>query len=282
MSGVQTSYTDKAPTARKGQFANNGAAPAFPRTVEAGHANGTPRVGNLVALSGPKAGDLDAAEVAPLSAITVDVDDILAATATAATALSITSASTPALTVTRINPARRITAVLNSSANWDATKMRIYGEDWEGNFIKEELAVPDAGNTTITTHGFFSRVTKVELDAQAGTGGSFTMGYTADEGIYHPASVGVLVRDTAREPLDSNEAVADNDRVDVLVTGDIYVAVEATALRGEPAYLRTAVSGGNIIGQWRSTPAAGFTRQPWASFVQGSDSDSIAVLRKVQ
>lgn len=275
---VQTSYTDKAPTARKGQFYDEDA----PRDVEACHANGTPRVGNLVLLTGPTAGALEAAEAAPLAAIAVDADDILAATATAGTALSITTASTPALNDGYLNPARRITAVLNSHADWNATKMRVYGYDWQGNAVKEEIAVPDAGNTTITSHGFFSRVTKVELDAQGGTGGSFTMGYTADEGIYAPGSVGIAVRDTAREPLDSNDAFADNDRMDVLKTGRIYVAVEAAVTtKGAPAFLRTAASGGDVMGQWRSTPATGFTRQPWARFDQLSDSDSIAVLNKV-
>lgn len=275
---VQTSYTDKPVASRKGQLATNGN-----HVIESGHANGTPHVGNLVLLTGPTNGNLENADAAPLAAITVDVDDILAATASAASPLSITSASTPALNDGLLNPARRITAVLNSHANWDATKMRVYGYDWQGNAIKEELTIPDAGNVTLTTHQFFSRVSKVEVDTQSGTAGSFTMGYTADEGIYSPGSVGILMRDTAREPLDANDALADNDRCDVVKTGGISVAVEAAVTtKGAPAFLRTATSGSDVMGQWRSTPATGFTRQPWARFDTLSDSDSIAVLNKVQ
>lgn len=278
---VQTSYSLKAPTARKGQFADNGA-DVGGRDVEACHASGTPAVGNLVLLAGPTAGDGAKATAAPLSALTVSATAILASTASSASAASITSASSPALATTHLNPARRITAVLSSHANWDATAMRIYGEDVMGNPIKESLLVPDAGGVTLTTHQFFSRVTKVELDAQSGTGGTFTMGYTADEGVYHPKSVGIAVRDTAREPLDSSDQFADKDKVDVLKEGRLFVAVEDTVSeKGAPAYLRVVTSGANVMGQWRSTPATGFIRQPWAAFETLSDADSIAVLNKV-
>lgn len=274
---VQTSYSNKPPTGRAGQLAVSPPAGG----IEACHANGTPRMGNAVLLSGPTAGNLENADASPLATLIVSATAILAATATAATAETITSASTPALSTALLNPARRITAVLNSHADWNATKMRVYGEDVMGNQIRDEIAIPDAGNTTVTSALFFSRVTKVELDAQASTGGSYTMGYTADEGVYSPGSVGVLIRNTVSEPLDANDAVADNDRIDVLKSGKIFVLVEAAVTaKDAPAYLRTAVSGGNVMGQWSSTPAAGMTRQPWARFDTLSDSDGIAVLNK--
>lgn len=279
MAGVQTSYSDKAVTGRAGQLADN----AEDKLIEAAHASGTPRVGNAVLLTGPKAGDLDKAQAAVLSALTVSATAILASTAAAVTAETINGASTPALNTARLSPARRITAVLNSHANWDATRMRVYGEDWQGNPIREELLIPDAGAATLTTQQFFSRVTSVEVDAQSGAAATFTMGYTADEGIYHPDAIGVLVRNTVSEPLDANDAVADKDRVDVLRRGHIFVTVEAAVTaRGTPAYLRTATSGGNVIGQWSSTGGAGFTPQPWASFDKTSDSSLMAVLNKRQ
>jgi hypothetical protein len=273
---VQTSYSEAPVTARKGQLANGD------HKHEAGRMSGAAVVGNLVSIGGNAAGELSAGTVTALAELAVSADAILASTATANTALSITSASTPALTTSKLNPARRITAVLSSHADWNLTKMRIYGEAWDGTPLKEELTVPDGGNTTITTHQFFSRVTKVELDAQAAAGGSFTMGYTASEGIYDPATVGILMRNTSREPLDSSDQVATEDRVDVLMEGDIFVASEAAVAARGPAYLRTANDTGVVRGQWSSAPAANFTVQPWAEFVTKSDGATplIAVLRK--
>jgi hypothetical protein len=212
----------------------------------------------------------------------VSANAILAATASAATPSTITSASTPALTTSVLHPARRITAVLNSHADWNATTMKIYGEAWDGSPICDVVQIPDAGNTTVTSHSFFRRVTKVILDAQGGTGGSFTMGYSADEGIYDPARVGVLMRNTSQEPLSSSDACAANDRVDVLMSGNIFVESEATVSNRGPAYLRTAVSGDEVRGQWSSDPGTGFTVQPWAEFVTTDDAATvkIAVLRK--
>ena len=275
---VQTSYTEAPLTARKGALADGD------HKIESGRATAAAVVGNLVSLSGLAAGDLDAADVAPLAALSVSATAILAATATAATALAVTSASSPALTVTKLSPARRITAVLSSHANWDVGTLQIIGEGWDGTPIQETLTVPDAGNVTLTTQQYFSRVTAVNLSAMAGTGGSFTMGYTADEGIYDPETVGVLIRDTSREPLDSSDQVAQYDRVNVLLQGKIYVASEATVSGRGPAYLRTATSGGDVRGQWSSSPGTGFTVQPWAEFVTTDDAATvkIAVLRKKQ
>lgn len=277
MAGVQTAYTDKAPAARAGLLADNG----ILSDIEKGHANGVPRVGNLTLLSGPTNGALEAAEVAPLAALTSSATAILASTASSASVATITSGSTPALQDARINPARRITAIFSSQANWDLTTIYISGEDVMGNPIREALVLPDTGGVTLTTKQFFSRVTEVYLPAQSGTAGTFTMGYTADEGIYHPETVGVLIRDTAREPLDANDALADNDNADVVKRGKIWVKVEsAVTAKGIPAYLRTATSGNNVMGQWSGAAAAGFTLQPWAFFQCLSDSDGFAVLHK--
>jgi hypothetical protein len=279
---VQTSYSNEPLTALKGSLADNGQAQAH--DVEPGEMTAAAVVGNLVSLSVPTAGDVDCASVTPLAELTVSANAILAATASAATPLTVTSASTPALTVTAMNPARRITAVLNSHADWNATTMKIYGEAWDGSPICDVVQIPDAGNTTVTSHSFFRRVTKVILDAQGGTGGSFTMGYSADEGIYDPETVGVLVRDISTEPLsgDNSDEYAAGEQVNVLKSGKIYVETEATVSARGPAYLRTATSGADVRGQWSSGPGTGFTVQPWAELVTADDAATvkIAVLRK--
>lgn len=272
---VQTSYSQAPATARKGQFAKNG-----PREVEAAHANGAPVVGNLVLLSGPTAGELESAEAAPLAALTVDVDAIAATVASAGTAQTLSGASLDGVVGDdRMNPARRISILPDSHTDWDPGFAIVKGEDVMGNYIEAQVAI--ATSSTNATHEFFSRVTSVYIPAQTGAGGTATIGVTADEGVYHPETVGVLVRDTAKAPLTSGDAVTDNDRVDVLKTGTIFVEVEdAVSVKGAPAFLRTATSGGDVMGQWSCIPGTGFTRQPWASFEALSDSDSIAVLKK--
>lgn len=274
---VQTSYSQQALTARKGQLAKNGPHDG----IEAAHANGAPVVGNLVLLSGPTAGELESAEAAPLSALTVDVDAIAATVASAAGAQTLSGASLDGVVGDdRMNPARRISVLPNSHTDWDPGFAIVRGEDVMGNYIESHVAI--ATSSTGATHEFFSRVTSVYIPAMTGAGGTATIGVTADEGVYHPESVGVLIRDTAKEPLTSGDAVADNDRIDVLKRGSIYVAVEdAVAAKSSPAYLRTATSGGDVMGQWSCVPGTGFTRQPWASFETLSDGSDIAVLNKV-
>lgn len=275
---VQTSYSQQAPTARKGQLAKN----APHDGIEAAHANGAPVVGNLVLLSGPTAGELESAEAAPLSALAVDVDAIVASGfASAGTAQTLTGAALNGVVgAGRMNPARRISVIPDASTDWDPTTAIVRGEDVMGNYIECPVAI--ATSSSNATHEFFSRVTAIYIPAQTGAGGTATAGVTADEGIYHPETVGVLIRDTAKEPLTSGDAVTDNDRIDVLKRGSIYVEVEdAVSVKGAPAYLRTATSGGDVMGQWSCVPGSGFTRQPWAAFETLSDGSSIAVLTKV-
>lgn len=277
---VQTSYSEAALTARKGQLYDNGQASAH--DVESARASEALVPGNLVLLSGPEAGALEAADAAALSALAVDVDAILLSAA-AATTKQIVTTMTGVVAGAVMNPARRITATLNSNANWDTSEIKVCGQDWQGNPIAEVLLVPDAGNVTLKTNAFFRKVTQIEVDPQTSTAATYEFGISADEGIYNPETVGILIRDTSREPLSSSDAVAADDRIDVLKSGKVFVAVEAAVpSKGTPAFLRTATSGSDIMGQWSGATAAGFTEQPWASFHQVDDGGTvkIAVLKK--
>jgi hypothetical protein len=272
---VQTSYSEAPVTARKGQLYDGN------HEIESARATDAQVPGNLVLLSGLAAGALDAHDSTALSALAVDVDAILTSAA-AATTKQIVTSLTGVIAGAIMHPARRITATLNNNANWDTSEIKISGEGWDGAPISETLLVPDGGNVTLTTSQFFRRVVSVEVDPQTSTAATYEVGVSADEGIYDPARVGILIRDTSREPLSSSDAVAADDRVDVLTAGKIYVATEATITSPGPAYLRTATSGSDIMGQWRGSAATGFTVQPWAEFVTTDDAGTvkIAVLRK--
>lgn len=108
----------------------------------------------------------------------LDVDAILSATATATSAVQVNGTGLDGVlgNGAEISPPRNVIAVLNSHADWDATDLTITGTDWEDNVITEVLSVPDAGNVTLTGARLFKTVTQIDLEAQSGTNGSFTIG----------------------------------------------------------------------------------------------------------
>jgi hypothetical protein len=270
---MQTSYTQNPDAGRAGDLRGSDDHRLIERGVQM---DGAVQVGILSVLSdGKDPSSLDSDQIKAMPALAVSANAVLAATASAAAAVAIDQNSAPALQIARLSPARRVTATLSAHANWDATKMRVYGYDVEGRAIKEEMIIPDGGGVTLTTHQFFARVTKVELDAQSGTGGSFTMGYTADEGIYSPEECGILLRPYTSEPL-TNDSVDDKKGGDWLKKGRCLVAVEATVSKGDNVFVRTLLSGQNVRGQLSNAPGAGFSPLPHAKFSSDGDTTHVA------
>jgi len=73
------------------------------------------------------------------------------------------------------NP-RALSVVLSSHANWDATTMVVHGLDAQLQPLSENFTIPNNGNTTLTGAKYFKQVTRVEIPAQSGTSGTFTIG----------------------------------------------------------------------------------------------------------
>lgn len=73
--------------------------------------------------------------------------------------------------------ARRISFVLSNHADWNATTITVTGFDALGRKITDTIAVPDGGNTTVTTAKFFAQITRIDVPAQAGAGGTCSVGF---------------------------------------------------------------------------------------------------------
>lgn len=109
-----------------------------------------------------------------------DVDAILSGGASSTSLQTLSGASLNGVSGYRaLSPSRRITLVLSSHADWDATTAVVTGKDAGGNTITENLSIPNGGNTTLTTTALFARVTSVAIPVQSGTGGTFTVGVAA-------------------------------------------------------------------------------------------------------
>lgn len=206
------------------------------------------------------------------------VDPVVSATAILAsagtTATSPTTFSGAALNGTtgagRMSPARRITFVLSNSANWTAgVTIKLTGVDQDGYVVTEVLYPPASGNVTITSDGYFARVTLISVSATGGAAATFTTGFTAAEGLFGDGDSVLPIFDTSREPLTSGAApnfdqYAANDPVPCLRRGMIWVASEAATQEGDPVFVRMLTSGANIPGQFSNVPAAGFSPYPKA------------------
>jgi len=75
--------------------------------------------------------------------------------------------------------ARKITLVLSSHADWDATTATLTGLDADGNSQSESLTIPNGGNSTVTSTKRYKRVVSLVIPAQSGTGGTYTIGVAA-------------------------------------------------------------------------------------------------------
>lgn len=103
----------------------------------------------------------------------------IASAATSTTALDINTNIEFARTMIgnrRMPVARALALLLTSSADFDLTSMIIDGEDANGDPISETLAIPDGGSTTVNGAKFFSRIRRIRVDAQSGSGGTWSLG----------------------------------------------------------------------------------------------------------
>jgi hypothetical protein len=110
-----------------------------------------------------------------------DVDAILATGGASAIAeQTISGASLNGVTGYRdMTVPRKITLVLSSHADWDATTATLTGLDVDGNSQSESLTIPNGGNSTVTSTKRYKRVVSLTIPAQSGTGGTFTVGVAA-------------------------------------------------------------------------------------------------------
>src|SRR5690606_36035773 len=67
----------------------------------------------------------------------------------------------------RIAVPAKVTLTLSSHSDWDATNATLAGIDSEGNAVTETLAIPNAGDATVTSTNRYVQVTGLTIPAQS-------------------------------------------------------------------------------------------------------------------
>ncbi len=165
-------------------------------------------------------------------------------------------------------PARAVTMTLNNNANWDATTAVLRGYNHLGQIVSENLSIPDAGNTTLTSANLYTRLISLTIPAQSGTGGTYTLGVAAvAAGALTAADFyGVVVYQAIKTtpnsaglygypgvPSGVTADYADSESAPLLVEGGIACVTETTFTTNAPVYCRIAAgAGGSTIGAFRT------------------------------
>ncbi len=157
-----------------------------------------------------------------------------------------------------ISPAAKIDLVLSSHADWNATSATITYEDEHGVTRTETLSIPDNGNSTVSTTGYATRVLTLSIPAQAGTGGTATLGVSATRsfGLHQAAAevLGFAVRThkTRNDGSTSNNEVYLVDEVlPVRRKGRLWVTVENAFAAGDRVFVRAIAGVGEKLGAVR-------------------------------
>ncbi len=226
----------------------------------------------------------------PSVGVGADADALHTSLASSASPQTITSFNGVAAAVTA-QPARQVTLTLSSNANWDATNAVLTGVNHLNETVSENLAIPDGGNATVTSTGYYKSVTSLVIPAQAGAGGTATLGYAAMAALTIQDAIGVVTRlpmksmvnptnlyiGPTADGITNAQTLAhyvDGDTVNLLQEGGIHVYVEETVADRDPVYVRIAAgAGGSLLGAFRNDADSGScVLVPNARFV----ADSVA------
>ena len=215
---------------------------------------------------------LDPGEVFHIAnpALAADVDAIKTAITSSASVQTFTTSAhfDGVVGLTEMQPARKITLVLSSHADWDATNATLIGYDHNGQLQTETLAIPNGGNATVTSSNTYRSVVSLSIPAQSGTGGTATVGIAAlTAGLALVDFVGVSMRQSAKSSVATNgifgypgitststtASYVDGESVPVLTAGGIWVFTEEAVVEGDPVYVRVASgAGGSVLGAFRN------------------------------
>lgn len=214
---------------------------------------------------------LDPGEVfqIPNPGVAADVDAFVTAI-TSSTSIQTFSGATlnGVVGTTEMQPARKVTLVLSSHTDWDATNATLIGYDHNGQLQTESLAIPNGGNATVTSANTYRTVTSLAIPAQSGTGGTATVGISAlTSGLVAADFRGVSMRQSVKTTLATNGIYGypgitsntitadyvDGETLPVLTMGGIWVYAEEAVVDGDPVYVRVAAgAGGSVLGGFRN------------------------------
>lgn len=271
---MQLSYLDNFAMARAGMLAD-----MSPRSVMSRIGDGNIRQGcgvfrspGIGAPSSTPPGNPGRVWQSPGVSIAADAAAIMAAgTAVPDAGLTVTSGFTGTIGAAEVFPPRQITVTLNNNAAWDADPVGLVITyiNHLGVQVSETRAVPDAGNTVLTTTGYAARIVSLVFTALSSNApaATFSAGYAAIDGTLNLSDfIGVAILDTATvesSPLSAAPTVdtaiyADGATVPVLDKGKIWVTTEDTCVERGAVYVRIAASGANTqIGAFRSDADGG-------------------------
>lgn len=193
-----------------------------------------------------------------------DVDYFLSSQAdlgdASGTSYSLTDFDGLAAAGVRLNPPRKVTLVLGSDANWDATTATVTAT-LRGVPLSGSITIPDAGNATATSDIYTddpaSVVVTIPVQSGDAPGSIGLAAVTADtplkvtgvtlrsEGQTMPFSAGVA---------DTADDFGDDESVAVMERGRVLVASEDAATADDPVYVRMVAGASEQLGAVRSTP----------------------------
>lgn len=219
----------------------------------------------------------------PSPIIGADVDAILATGGASATSVGLFDADEAdgIVGVDDMLPGRRITLVLSSHTDWDASDATLrYVDQLTGLTVSETLVIPNGGNATVTSVGYARAFVSLSIPAQTGAGGTFTIGVAALDASLTAADMeGVAIRKpmSVMSDPDSDVDFADGETVGLLRKGSIFVVTEDACVEGDPVYCR--VSGSGDVGDFRSdTDGGAAVLVPNARFGRSSAAAGLNVL----
>lgn len=149
----------------------------------------------------------------------------------------------------KMYPARKITFVFSSHADWVATNITLVGE-LDGVSQTESIAIPNGGNATVTSTKYYDKVTSFAVPAQSGTGGTATVGVAAlDASVTLADFEGFAIYDNCLVPntipsQDQTGEYHDKDIVSVMQRGAMWVITENAASKNGTVHAR--ISGGQL------------------------------------
>lgn len=257
--GVQTSYGLYPPAAIAGQRYSSQPGVRSVTKVARGDVKPGRAMFRVPGYGAPGTNFLDPGEgyQSPSPAAAADVDAIVASGASAATEQTISGAGlTGVVGGTKMFPGRKFTLVLSNHADWDATDaVATYKRN--GITYQETLAIPNGGNTTLTTASEGDEFVSWYIPAQSGTGGTFTAGIAALTAADAAGVLGFVQHVPSHEQdgvAGTGLIYADGEPVDVLeANGDIWVEAEEAMVPGDTVYVRVATgAGGSLLGKVRN------------------------------
>ena len=168
---------------------------------------------------------------------------------------------------------RNVTLTLSNSTDWDTTNATVNGLNADGDAVSEILAIPNNGNTTLNGSVLFSKVTSIVVDAQSGTGGTFTAGFGSLVGEITRHVTGASLYDSSKAP----GVFAAGTTVPVLRKGRVYLQSEA-GRPDDPVWVRVSASGSQVLGAVRSSADGNTCARLRGAIFRSTTSNGLAVV----